>query len=73
MEYPFAQFRSAVLAMSPPKFLPTPGLLAFGGATGDTALMLCKHCSETAKTLVCYLQIQITALYGLLQAKLTPV
>ncbi|PKU30181.1 rna-directed dna polymerase from mobile element jockey-like [Limosa lapponica baueri] len=30
MEYPFRQFGSAVLAMSPPKTLPTPSLLAFG-------------------------------------------
>ncbi|GAB0203719.1 mitochondrial enolase superfamily member 1 [Grus japonensis] len=35
MEYPFGQFGSAVLAVSPPKILPTPNLLAFGGEGGD--------------------------------------
>jgi len=29
MEYPFNQFGSTVLAMSPPNLLPTPSLLAF--------------------------------------------
>jgi len=31
MEYPFDQFGSAVLAMSPPKILATPSLLGGGG------------------------------------------
>ena len=30
MEYPFGQFGSAVLAVSPPKLLPTPSLLLGG-------------------------------------------
>jgi len=55
MEYPFGQFGSAVLAMFPPKILPTPSLLAFvGGNIGETSLMLCKYCSAVAKTLVYY-------------------
>jgi len=34
VEYPFGQFRSAVPATFPPKFLPTPSLLARGGPWG---------------------------------------
>jgi len=34
MEYPFGQFGSAALAMSPPKILPTPSLLVEGGMLG---------------------------------------
>ena len=54
MEYPFGQFGSAVLDLSPPKILPTPSLLVRGGNAGETALMLWEHCSAVAKTLVCY-------------------
>lgn len=39
MEYPFHQFKSAVLAVSTPHCLPSPGLLSFGhrgsGSGGD--------------------------------------
>ena len=34
MEYPFGQLGSAVPAMSPPKLLPTPSLVAFWGEGG---------------------------------------
>lgn len=56
VDHPFGQFRSAVLAMSPPSFLPTSSLLAEGTEWGRTvtASMLCKHCSAVAKTLECY-------------------
>ena len=41
--------------MSPPKILPRPSLPLRGGLNiGETALMLCQHCSAVAKTLVCY-------------------
>ena len=36
MEYPFGQFGSAVLAMSPPKILPTPSLLVGGQCWRDS-------------------------------------
>ncbi|KAK4806218.1 hypothetical protein QYF61_001141 [Mycteria americana] len=36
MEYPFRQFGSAVLAMSPPKILPTPSLLVRGECWRDS-------------------------------------
>jgi len=38
---PFSQFGSAVLAVSPPKLLPLPTLLALGGGSvEETAFML---------------------------------
>lgn len=40
MEYPFRQFGSATLAMSPLKVLSTPKLLMIVSHVGDTALML---------------------------------
>ena len=49
MEYPFGQFGSAVLAMSPPKILPTPSLLGGGGNVGETALMLWEHCFNSSQ------------------------
>ena len=36
MEYPFGQFGSAVLAVSPPKILPTPSLLVRGECWRDS-------------------------------------
>lgn len=52
MEYAFGHFRSAVLAVSCPHFLPTFSLLAFSELERD--LMLYKHFSAIAKTLVHY-------------------
>ncbi|CAM9620143.1 unnamed protein product, partial [Bubo scandiacus] len=43
MEYPFGQFGSAVLVVSPPKILPTPSHC--GGEMSERALVLCKHYS----------------------------
>lgn len=59
-EYPFCQFGSAVLALSPTHLLPTPSLLTRRSvcvcvcAEWDTekALTLCKHCSVIAKIFV---------------------
>jgi len=51
---PLLSFGSAVLTMSPPKILPSPSLLEVVGNVGETALMLCKHCSAEVKTLMCY-------------------
>jgi len=55
MEYPIGQLGSAVPAVSPPSFLCTLSPLT-GGAVGgaEKALALCKHCSATTKTLMCY-------------------
>jgi len=39
--------------MSPSSLLPTPSLLAFWQGSEETALLLCKHCSAMAKTLLC--------------------
>ena len=55
MEYPFGQFGSAVLGLSPPSSCCTPSLLA--GRTereAEKSLAWCKHCSATIKTSACY-------------------
>lgn len=56
MEYPFGQFGSAVLTVSPPKILPAPSPLAVGVVRGDsvgeTTLMPCQLCPAVAKTLI---------------------
>jgi len=55
MEYLFGQFGSAVLAVSPPNFLTTPSLFTKGAEREkEKVLTLCKHCSATARTLLCY-------------------
>lgn len=55
MEYSIGQFRSVVLAMSLPNLLPVLRVLTAGGRVRKEKVMtLCKHCSTTAKTLVCY-------------------
>jgi len=61
MEYPFGQFGSAVPAMTSSNLLPTSILLAFGRVgVGERALVLCEHCSATAKTLVSYQRLPDT-------------
>lgn len=52
MEYLLGEFGSAVLAMSPPKTLPT-SLLVSVGNVGETMLMLCQHCLAVAIKLLC--------------------
>lgn len=57
MEYPFGQFGAAVVAMSPPSLLSVLSLLSGAGgmqSEEEALMLLCKHCSATAKTLVCY-------------------
>lgn len=55
MEHPFGQFGAAVPAMFPLNLLSIPILLAVGvGAVGETASVLCKHCSAVAKTPLCH-------------------
>lgn len=41
-------------ALCPPNLLPTPWLLNRVGRGGKKTLTLCKHCSATTKTPVCY-------------------
>lgn len=55
-ERPFGQFGSAAPAVSPPKLLPTPSLLA-GGTEGEQekAVTLCKHGLAAAKPWVWYI------------------
>ena len=53
MQYPFGQFRSAVLVVSPPNFVPNACLLS-GSQSGKQPWWLSKHCSAIAKTLVYY-------------------
>ena len=55
MEYHFHHFGSSVSLASPHNLLPMPSVLT-GAAEWETekTLMLCKHCSAVAKTLVGY-------------------
>jgi len=51
----FGQSGSAVPLLSPPSPLCPPQLLAGRAAQeAETTLALCKHCSATTKTSVCY-------------------
>lgn len=52
MEHPFGLFRSAVLAMPYANLLATSSLLTV--VRKEKAMILCKHCSATVKTLLCY-------------------
>lgn len=55
MEYPFGQFGSAVLGLSPPSSCCTPSLLASRTEReAEKSLAWCKHCSATIKTSACY-------------------
>ena len=55
LEYPLGQLGSAVPAVSPPNSLCPPSLLTGGvGEEAEKPLALCEHCSEIAKTSLCY-------------------
>lgn len=55
MDYPFAELRSAVSAMSPPKSLCTPSPFAGGVAQeAGRVLALCKHFCAVPKTFLWY-------------------
>jgi len=53
-EYPFDQLGSDILAVSSSDLLLTPSILGGGEQEKEKALTLCKQCSATAETLVCY-------------------
>lgn len=56
LEYPCGQLGSAVSAVSPPSSFGIPSQLPVGAAREtEKALTMCKHCSATAKTSLCYL------------------
>ena len=57
--YPFGRLGSAAPAVSPPKFLCIPSLLAVGTVSeAEKVFMLFKHCSAIAKTSLCYQSIR---------------
>ena len=68
---PLVTLGISALDMSPHKILPTCSLLVrVWGKVGETALVLCKHCSAVVKTVVFYHCLSTTnrstALQGLL-------